>query len=362
MHRRCPLRHRRRSLAAAAAAAGALLALLPATGAAALVTFGSDLTAPANLVQARQADTAYWQTTFADARSPLAPATGQIRSFRVKGIALSNPVAGVPGGETMFHLQALRARPDGTFRSCAPARPSICPRRAADPQSITTYEPENFCIDKGDVLVFNTVGGWDGVVNQTGPYPMGTPLQIFSRVPGANVAEFEGADRTNNGDVITASSTRTRGHELLMQLTVGSGPDATALCPGGQIGLYVPPPPVGRARRRGSRRRRCPPRQRVTVSRKGKMSISLFCLPGASHCAADVRVLSRGARPKSLGTGRTQIGPKSTGHSTVWLNKLGRRMFARAKGRLPVNIVAETAPGGESRRSSLAKTLRRRGS
>jgi hypothetical protein len=333
---------------------------MPATGAAELVTFGSDLTAPANLVQSRQADTAYWQTTFADARSPLAPATGQIRSFRIKGIALSNPVAGVPGGETMFHLQALRKRPDGSFQILRSSQAFHLPEKGSDPQAITTYEPENFCIETGDALVFNTVGGWDGIMLGNGPYPMGTPLQIFSRVPGATVSEFEGADQTNNGDVITGSSTRTHGHELLMQLTVGSGPDATALCPGGQIGLYIPPPPVAAPPPR-IQKATLPARQRVTVSRKGKMSISLFCLPGASHCAADVRVLSRGARPKSLGTGRTQIGPKSTGHSTVWLNKLGRRMFAKAKGRLTVNIVAETAPGGESRRSRLAMTLRRRG-
>ena len=54
------------------------------------------------------------------------------------------------------------------------------PTKGSDPQAITTFKPTNFCIDTGDVLVFNTVGGWDGVMNMSGPYPMGTPLQIFS--------------------------------------------------------------------------------------------------------------------------------------------------------------------------------------
>src|ERR1044072_8474549 len=103
----------RRWMAAPAALCG--LALVPAPGTAAQMTFGSDLTAPANIAQARQADTAYWQTAFADARNPTSPATGQITSFKIKGIALATPVPGIPGGETMFHLQALQPRPDGTF-------------------------------------------------------------------------------------------------------------------------------------------------------------------------------------------------------------------------------------------------------
>src|ERR1044072_1023553 len=103
----------RRWIAAPAALCG--LALAPAPGNAAQTTFGSDLTAPANIAQAPQADTAFWQTSFADARNPMSPATGQIISFKIKGIALANPVPGIPGGETMFHPQALRPRPDGTF-------------------------------------------------------------------------------------------------------------------------------------------------------------------------------------------------------------------------------------------------------
>ena len=175
------LRSARGWLAAPAALIG--LALSPAAGSAAQSTFGSDLTASANVAQARQADTAYWQTTFADGHSPVAPGNGQITSFRLKGIALSSPMPGVVGGETMFHLQALRAQPDGTFLILRTSQAFFVPPKGTDPQTVTTYEPINFCIETGEVLVFNTVGGWDGIVNQSGPYPGGTPLQIFSRHP-----------------------------------------------------------------------------------------------------------------------------------------------------------------------------------
>lgn len=210
----------------------ALLALVPATGEAALVRFGSDLKAPANVVEARPADTAYWQTAFAGGQKRTAPARGQVRSIKIKGIALSNPKAGVPGGETMFHLQALRKRPDGTLKILRTSGAFFLPPKGTDPQRITTYRPVNFCIAKGDVLAFNTVGGWDTTAD--GPYSKGTPLQIFSAVAGSNVAEFFGPDKTNNGDIVKPKTAPGRGHELLMQATIGTGSDGTALCPGGK--------------------------------------------------------------------------------------------------------------------------------
>ncbi|MEA2218746.1 MAG: hypothetical protein QOJ35_1372 [Solirubrobacteraceae bacterium] len=222
-----------RAALASGATVTALLALLPATGDAALFTFGSALTAPANVAEARQADTAYWQTTLTGGRSPRSPATGQVKSFKVKGIALSTPRAGVPGGETLFHLQALRKRANGTYKVLRTSQGFKLPHRGTDPQRITTYRPTNFCIAKGDVLALNTVGGWDGIANGAGPYPMGTPLQIFARVPGALVSEFMGAGKTNNGAILRPRTSRGRDHELLMQETVGTGRNGTGLCPGG---------------------------------------------------------------------------------------------------------------------------------
>src|ERR1044072_1084100 len=134
----------RRWMAAPAALCG--LALVPAPGNAAQTTFGSDLTAPANISQARQADTAHWHVGFADARNPTSPATGQITSFKLKGIALANPVPGIPGGETMFHLQALRPRPDGTFRILRSSQAVFLPPKGTDPQTITSAAAETFVI------------------------------------------------------------------------------------------------------------------------------------------------------------------------------------------------------------------------
>jgi hypothetical protein len=353
---------------AAAAAALAGLAAAPAAGYAAQLTFGSDLSAAANVAQARQADTAYWQTTLADGRNPAAPASGQITSFRLKGIALASPQPGVIGGETMFHLQALRRQPDGTFLILRTSGAFFVAPKGTDPQTITSYEPINFCIETGELLVFNTVGGWDGIVDQSGPYPSGTPLQTFSRIPNSVVSEFEGAEQTNNGNVLTASTAKTTGLELLMQMTLGTGPDATPLCPGGTMGVPPagppppppgppPPPPAPPAPQKAT----LPAKQRVTVSKIGKLSLSVFCLPGPARCVGAVRIRSKGATSKQIGSASFNVAAKTTGHATILLTKTGRKLFTSGRGKLAVSITADTNPGGASRRSTLATTLRRRG-
>jgi len=212
-------------------------AVMPASSSAALISFGSTLKASANITKAHQADTAFWQTKLPAGKSPRAPANGQIKSFKVKGIAKSSWKPGsAVGGERMFHLQSLRKRANGTYKILVTSQAFYLPGTGTNPQKITTFRPINFCIAKGDSVVFNTVGGWDGITDQTGPYPMGTPLQIFSRVAGATVAEYTKAGATNNGDTVTSNSKPGAGHELLMRMTVGTGKNGTALCKGGTAG------------------------------------------------------------------------------------------------------------------------------
>ena len=80
-------------LLATAALMVALLAL-PAAGHAAVITFGSDLSKPANLSEARGPDVAFWNTSGAELGNPV-PANGQITQLRLKGFAeagLADPV------------------------------------------------------------------------------------------------------------------------------------------------------------------------------------------------------------------------------------------------------------------------------
>ncbi|MEA2220705.1 MAG: hypothetical protein QOJ35_3331, partial [Solirubrobacteraceae bacterium] len=231
------------------------------------------------------------------------------------------------------------------------------PPSTADPQGVTAYAPENLCIQQGDVVVFNTIGGWDGT--PAGPFAMGTPLQIFSRIPAAVVSEFTGADSTNNGAILTG--TPVAGRELLLRATVGTGPDGTGLCPGGGgTPAPPPPPPPPPPPAAGRVQKATIPSQRLTVSRLGKLRVGLFCRSGPSRCVGSLRVMTRGATPKSLGSTPFSIASAKTAHATVQLNRRGRALLTAGGGRLAAKLVAQTRPGGASRRSTLLATLRRR--
>lgn len=357
---RCPRLTPRKSLIAA----GATLLALGGAGSAhaATQTFGSSLQAPASVADAHQADTASWQPSL------MSPASGQIKAIRLKGKANLDPGGRGPGGETMWHLQALKRQVDGTFLITRTSQPFFVPG-TGDAQQVSTYSPTDFCISAGEFLAFNTVGGWDGIRDQTGPYPMGTPLQIFARAPGQVVSQFEGADKTNNGDVMRPNSMREA--ELLMQAVVGTDVDAVTHCPGGRIASDGSVAPVGGfgggagagpGTPTAAQRLTIPSKQRIRMTRKGSISVAVFCQPGLGRCQGKLTVLSTGSsRRKSFGARSFSVGPKSNGKVKLTLGKAGRAAFKKKKSKLPVLIQAVSAPGGADRTSTFSTTLRRRG-
>ncbi|MDP9384572.1 MAG: hypothetical protein M3P50_04955 [Actinomycetota bacterium] len=210
-------------------AAGVVAAVLPASGDAGYRNLGSDLSLPADTTEARQADTAYWQTRLHGGGGTRVPVNAQVLEVRIKGIARSNPRKGVPGGETMFHIQALRPLRGGKLKVRLTSQAFFLPT-SGDPQQIRTYRPVNLCVKARQRVAFNTVGGWDGIPDGSGPYPQGTPLQIFGASPAAEVAEYTRADGTNNGDVLKGR--RRGGRELLMRLKLATGRDRSYECGG----------------------------------------------------------------------------------------------------------------------------------
>lgn len=209
----------------------ALVATLAVTGTAhaAVTTFGSDLSAPANRVNSHGADTAYWNATLAGGHAVTAPTEGQITSISVKGGVLTstkdNRLA------RLVHFQVLRPR-GGTKNRVQLTSGNFYLPRTDDQQVVTTYrEPRlvNLCVSKGDIVVLNSIGGSEFRPDDSVP---GSQLQIFSDVPGSLVRWYEKDNGTNNGTTLP-SFTESPNQELLMQTAVSSGPDATDLCPGG---------------------------------------------------------------------------------------------------------------------------------
>jgi hypothetical protein len=204
-------------LAACALAAPATFA---GTADAALYRFGSSLTARANVAERHGADVAFWSTSLAGRRRVRVRASGQIRSVRLKGIALR--AAGGPKPLTEFHIQVLQPLRDGRVRVRLTSQPFNIPY-TGDSQQITTYRPINLCARRGDYVAFNDEGGF-----HPRWYPNGVPYQVFSRVSGSRTRFFTGAGATNNGDRFRGRVRR--GRELLMQMRLGTGRHVSAAC------------------------------------------------------------------------------------------------------------------------------------
>jgi hypothetical protein len=244
--------HPARKLLCLTAALAALALALPAASSADVVTFGSDLKAPANIVEPHNgihpnyggvwfgADTAFWNGKLANGSDPRVPLDGQITELRVKGIALSGP-NWAPNPRALVHFQVLRPQPDGNLKVDLTSGGVDWPI-GGDQQQITSYRPINLCARRGDYVDFNTWGGHEWRWDTLG----GIPMQVFSRVSGSSMDWYEKDQGTNNGDTLFG---RTRqGVELLLQATIATGPDATDTCPGGYAqhiyrGLEIQPSP-----------------------------------------------------------------------------------------------------------------------
>jgi hypothetical protein len=205
----------------------------PAPGRAAIVTFGSTLAAPATLAEAHGADAAFWPAAIAGGPTFQAPASGQIVAIRLKGIAQANTQPGASPPLTQVHFQDLRPQPNGAVQVVVTTGAFNVPA-AGDPNQVSTFQPVNFCVAQGDFVDFNDEGGFDPTF-----YPNGVPFQVFGRVAGSDTNFFTQNAGTLNGATFAPtppSGGTLQGEELLLQVDLATGPDATPLCPGGGAG------------------------------------------------------------------------------------------------------------------------------
>jgi hypothetical protein len=209
---------RRASGALTALVASCLVAALPAVAQAKRVKFGSNLSAPANRIEAHGADSVFWNTGLASKDKQRVPARGRVMTIRVKGTAIkhggSNPL-------TLVHFQILH--PSHGHVTVALTSGNFHVPVGGNPNRVTTYHPVNLCASKRDYVAFNDLGGFNPP-----SYPNGTPFQVFSSVAGSTTNFYSNAGGTNNG--ATFKGAPHKGEELLMQATVGTGKDA-GICP-----------------------------------------------------------------------------------------------------------------------------------
>jgi len=250
-----------------AAVAGALIAgvlalLAPAPASAAITTFGSPLSVPATLNTAENlsypgtntsvpatpevptgsvhtfhfgADTAIWNVARSGG-APSAPEAGQAVKIKLEGCA--QPAAGAPAPLTQIHFQDITPLAEGGAKVNLTSQPfeiPVCGQGGASATTVTTYEPINLCVNRGDYIDFNDEGGYVEV-----GYRSGVPYEVLGAVRGSSADSFLKGGGTDNGDVMSASDVAAmegfvanENEELMLQVTLGTGADARYVCPGG---------------------------------------------------------------------------------------------------------------------------------
>jgi hypothetical protein len=313
VHNRPP-RHRVQ-LFAAFLLAGLIAAVAPASSQAAISTFGSPLSVPATLNTTENlgylgtytavppspeapngsfhtphngADTALWNVAQA-AGTPQAPATGQALKVALEGCA--QPASNGPPPLTQFHLQDLSPLPGGGAKVNLTSQAfniPICGQGGASGSTVTTYEPVNLCVSAGDYVDFNDEGGYVENV-----YRSGVPYQVIGAVRGSTMDSFLKDNATGNGATFSPTETGSGGgfasnsnEELMLQVTLGTGANATHICAGGTAGLPPALAPI-----------RVSP-QTDGVNHAGIVSVAVFCRVNPCNGVATL----------STGAGRTVYG------------------------------------------------------
>ncbi len=381
-----PTRTLVRLAAAAALAAGTLGAAQGAS--AATMTFGSPLTAPATLTTAADlaypgygiptidgnqavtvhvahdaADSALWNTSLAGGPAT-APAAGQVTSVSLEGCA--EPAAGGPAPLTQIHFQDLVPQPGGGVQVNVTTQPftiPVCGAGGAGGSTVTTYQPTNFCVSRGDYVDFNDEGGFEPADPLA--YPSGVPYEVLGAVGNATVDSFIANNGVGNGAVFSPSVVTdhsgfaTNAHEeLLLQATLATGSDATPLCPGGTRGKLGPgvaiPGSAGTAWHG-----RIPtvtlPRQADGVNREGQVSVALYCHLGIT-CTGTLALHLHGGRAVD-GRAAFSVPSLHTGKVTLRLDSLAQRLVRHAAGDVTVAATLTPTSGAETHPLSSSITL-----
>jgi hypothetical protein len=322
-------------LAAATALAG------PAAAGAATTIVGSNLAADPGRTEAHPTDTAFWPTALASGDPIVAPANGQVLSIRVKGTAIPSTAPDAPPPDTRVHFQTLAPQSDGSVKIILTSGMFTMPF-AGERNQVSTFLPENLCIEKGQFVAFNTLGGFD-----PNYYPRGTPFVIIGAVDGSSTDWYEKVDGTNNGDVMTGQTLA--GQELLMQYTLGTDTDAAGVCGGTPPGTGTETPPgtgtgtppgtgtgtppgTGSGGTGGSTtpvRMKVIP-QRIYVTRKRIMKPGIHCPSQVARCKGTASIRVKG---KTHASTAFAIAGGRSAHVTLKLSHVAYRVLRRARGK-----------------------------
>lgn len=365
MHRQVPflrlsqIPRRLRPLLATALPLAVLAAAAPGASQADITTFGSPLAVPATLNTAENlnypgtytavppapdapngvfhiyhygADTALWSIA-QPAGTPRVPATGQAVKVALEGCA--QRAEGGPPPLTEIHFQDLSPLPDGGVKVIITSEGfsiPVCGEGGASGSTVSSYEPTNLCVSEGDYVSFNDNGGYVPNV-----YRSGVPYQVLGAVKGATTNSFVRDQGTGNGNTLSPGYTNANegfatnhDEELMMRVTLGTGADATHICPGGNHGAPPKLAPI----------RVSPQTDGVNHSRI--VAVAMFCR--VDPCKG-VATLSMGAGTHTFGRKGFTLQPHKTAHLPIRVSRELVTMIRRYHG---VSATLTATVAGES--------------
>jgi hypothetical protein len=192
------------------------------------------------------ADTAVWNVALANGAASM-PATGQAVKVSLEGCAQSAP--GGPSPLTQIHFQDVTPLGEGGARVNLSSQAfdiPQCGQNGASGSTVSTYEPVNLCVSQGDYVAFNDEGGYVENI-----YRNGVSYQVLGVAQGSASDSFIRSNGTGNGAMLSASDrsandgfASNQNEELMLQVTLGTGPNATHICAGGTAGLAPVLPPI----------------------------------------------------------------------------------------------------------------------
>jgi Thrombospondin type 3 repeat len=321
-----------------------LLVFAP-SGQAAVMTLGSDLTKPANHFEAHGADSAFWMEQL-NGQNAAMPFDGQVTLVRIKGSVIDD-VPNPPYPDPQFHVQVLHPDQNGVVTPERTSRPFRLPVTTAPSQQVNAYEPLNLCVRQGDFVDFNDIGGFEWRYGDAS----GMRVNVFSRPAGAGtVTRFYSKNAgTNNGQTFNDPSTPhetfdddsgpTERRELLMQVRLATGPDATSLCPGGYsqhvfkgLELRDGPAPLRTASR--------------TVTVRGRCDFATY-----GSCAGALNLKGTvGGRVTALGSASFRVAHGATGKIELKLSDANAKAIRKARRvKATVAATAHDEPGTDTR-------------
>jgi hypothetical protein len=259
-------------------------------------------------------DTALWNV-----QDP-SPATGQAIEVRLMGCAQPTPGAELP--LTQIHIQDVSPIGGGGVHVNLTSQAfdiPICGVGGAGPSTISTYKPINLCVAQGDYVDFNDEGGFVPYV-----YQSGVPYQVISDTPGSVMDSFIRANGTDNGNTLGASDrsnmdgfAANQGEELAMQVTLGTGPDSTFICPGGTAGKPAALPVI-----------RVSP-QTDGVNHSGVVSVAIYCRT-PTGCPGSAQ-LTAGAAGTTYAKTNFQLPGNKTSHLPLHLDPRLLKLIHRSR-------------------------------